>query len=232
MPRGAARLSPLFSPVQTAALDGWTMLTMMARRRRRRRPCFLLLLLIPCEALTISPAFLSQKSATASWTSPSALYGILDFRNDNDNDNDDDDEDNREKVRVPRGGRRRRYEEENSYNQEEYETTEERPYYDDDEDEDEEYYEDDDDDDDDDEEYEEVDYEYMYEKETTSKSEYDQDILIPNPILDQVDPEGAGERFGEIAKDPIFWRDVLIVVAVFNFCEYVAQVPFMDGPYN
>ncbi len=56
--------------------------------------------------------------------------------------------------------------------------------------------------------------------------EYEADILIPNPILDNVDPEGASERFGEIAKDPTFWRDLLLVIAVFNFCEYVAQVPY------
>jgi hypothetical protein len=187
-----------------------------------RRPRFLLLLLlIPCEAFTISPAFLSQKyTTTSSSTSPSALYGILDFRNDNDDN--DNDEDNREKVRVPRGGRRRRYGEEEGRYEEEYETSKERPYYEEEEDDD--YY-----DDDDDEYEEEVDYEF--EEEISQKREYDKDLLIPNPLLDQVDPEGAGERFGEIAKDPIFWRDVLIVVAVFNFCEYVAQVPFMEGPY-
>jgi len=128
----------------------------------------------------------------------------------------DDDYDDGERVRVPRGGRRRRYEDE-------YETRQERRYYDDDEEDeyyDDEYYDEDDDDDDD-----EFDVDFEFDRVVVDE-EYASDILIPNPILDNVDPEGAGERFGEIAKDPTFWRDVLIAIAVFNFCEYVAQVPY------
>ena len=88
------------------------------------------------------------------------------------------------------------------------------------------YYEEDDDDYyEDDEEEEEFDVDFEFNR-VELDQEYEADILIPNPILDNVDPEGAGERFGEIAKDPTFWRDLLLVIAVFNFCEYVAQVPY------
>jgi hypothetical protein len=158
----------------------------------------------------MQPAFLCDKSSTLS--SPWALYNNI--LND-DKDDDDSDDDPRERVRVPRRGQRR-YEEDRY--KEEYETKE-QPYYDDedeedyydDEEEDEDYYDDEEEDDDDKE---------------TENDDYDGDILIPNPILDQVDPEGAGERFGEIVRDPTFWRDLVIVVAVFNFCEYVAHVPY------
>ena len=170
----------------------------------------------------MQPAFRCR----ATLSSTSALYNnILNFRDDDDNDNNNDNED-RERVRVPRGGRgrgNRQYEEDRSI--EEYYETKERPYYEEEEEEadEEEDYNDDDDDDEDyyDDDNDIDDYDL---KET--QNDYDGDILIPNPILDQVDPEGAGERFGEIARDPIFWRDLILVVAIFNFCEYVAQVPY------
>ena len=127
------------------------------------------------------------------------------------------DQDDRERVRVPRGrGRRRRYEDE--YDDEIDERQQERRYYD------EEEYEYGDDDDEYDDEEEDFDFDFV--DRVQVDEEYAADILIPNPILDNVDPEGAGERFGECARDPTFWRDVLIAIAVFNFCEYVAQVPY------
>lgn len=130
-----------------------------------------------------------------------------------------DDDDDRERVKVPRGGRRRQ----KYYDEEEFDTSKEerdnRRYYDDEED----YYDDEEEYDDDEEDEFDVDFEF---DRVELDEEYAADILIPNPILDNVDPEGAGERFGEIARDPIFWRDLLIVIAVFNFCEYVAQVPY------
>lgn len=126
------------------------------------------------------------------------------------------DDDARERVRVPRGGRRRRF---NDDEDEEFEERRERRYYDEDDDDDDEYY-------DDDEEYDDefdVDFEF---NRVEVDEEYASDILIPNPILDNIDPDGAGERFGEIARDPTFWRDLILVIAIFNFCEYVAQVPY------
>jgi hypothetical protein len=133
--------------------------------------------------------------------------------------NDDDDDDDRERVKVPRGARRRRYYDEEEEQDEYYDTTDaadDRYYYKDDEND----YNDDDEDEED-----EFDMNFEFNR-VEIDEEYEADILIPNPILDNVDPEGASERFGEIAKDPTFWRDLLLVIAVFNFCEYVAQVPY------
>lgn len=117
--------------------------------------------------------------------------------------------DDRERIRVPRGGRGRRYEEQDDGR-----------YYDEEEEDDDNYY-------DDEEEYEdedEFDVDFEFDR-VELDEEYAADILIPNPILDNIDPEGAGERFGEIARDPKFWFDVLVVMAVYNFLESVAHVP-------
>lgn len=135
------------------------------------------------------------------------------------NDDDDHDDDDRERVKVPRGARRRRY-----YEEEEEEEKEQDEYYDTT-DADDRYYKDDENDYNDEDDDDELDMNFEFNP-VEIDEEYEADILIPNPILDSVDPEGASERFGEIAKDPTFWRDLLLVIAVFNFCEYVAQVPY------
>jgi len=81
-------------------------------------------------------------------------------------------------------------------------------YYDDDEDE----YEDDDEDDyydeDDDDDDEEEDFD---------------DILIPNSQLDSMDPDGAAERFGELASDPKFWFEFTLFVLFYNFILYLGR---------
>lgn len=132
----------------------------------------------------------------------------------------DDYDDDRERVLVPRRRGRSYNEDDDDDDDDEYYERQERRYYDEDDDDDDEYYEDEYED-----EYEEFDVDFEFNRVQVDE-EYASDILIPNPILDNVDPEGAGERFGEIARDPIFWRDLLLVIAVFNFCEYVAQVPY------
>lgn len=197
----------------------------MTRRWTPVWRCFLQLVILiillpsPCDSFSVPPAFRCR----ATLSSTSALYNnILHFRDDDDNDNNNDNE----RVRVPRGGRgrgNRQYEEDRFI--EEYYETKERPYYEEEE-EDEDYDEEEDYDDDDDEDYYDDDNDIDDFDFKEMKNDYDGDILIPNPILDQVDPEGAGERFGEIVRDPIFWRDLILVVAIFNFCEYVAQVPY------
>mmetsp|Transcript_23995 Transcript_23995/g.35686 ORF Transcript_23995/g.35686 Transcript_23995/m.35686 type:complete len:156 (+) Transcript_23995:642-1109(+) len=68
----------------------------------------------------------------------------------------------------------------------------------DDEDDDDYYYDDDDDDDD---EYDEYDEAY--------------NDVIPNALLDQIDPDGAIERMPQLLSDPQFYRDVAIVVVLF-----------------
>jgi hypothetical protein len=68
------------------------------------------------------------------------------------------------------------------------------------EEEDDEYLEDDDDDDDDDESY-----------------DLFSNVIIDNPLLDSIDPDGAAERFPELARDPKFWLDIFLFICVLDF---------------
>jgi len=36
-------------------------------------------------------------------------------------------------------------------------------------------------------------------------------VTIPNPILDNADPDGATDRMGELVPDRVFWRDMSIM---------------------
>ena len=49
--------------------------------------------------------------------------------------------------------------------------------------------------------------------------------VIPNPLLDSIDPDGAGERFPELASDPKFWFDIFLFLAFLNFLSFI-------GPRN
>jgi hypothetical protein len=51
------------------------------------------------------------------------------------------------------------------------------------------------------------------------------DVLIPNPLLDNMDPDGAAERFPELARDGRFWFDMLLFVAFLDFVSFA-------GPRN
>ena len=46
------------------------------------------------------------------------------------------------------------------------------------------------------------------------EDDFEEGILIPNPILDSVDPEGASERIGELFEDPKFLKDMAVVAFV------------------
>ena len=64
---------------------------------------------------------------------------------------------------------------------------------------------------------EDDDYEEDYEEDYDSdddEDDFEEGILIPNPILDSVDPEGASERIGELFEDPKFFRDMAVVAFV------------------
>ena len=41
--------------------------------------------------------------------------------------------------------------------------------------------------------------------------------IIPNPLLDSIDPDGAAERFPELARDPRFWVDMALFLAFLAF---------------
>jgi len=84
------------------------------------------------------------------------------------------------------------------YDDDEEDIYDEVDFDEDDEDDDDYYYDDDDDDDD---EYDEYDEAY--------------NDVIPNALLDQIDPDGAIERMPQLLSDPQFYRDVAIVVVLF-----------------
>ena len=70
---------------------------------------------------------------------------------------------------------------------------------------------------------------YIYDEQ-----EYDllSNVLIPNRLLDSMDPDGAAERFPELASDPRFWFDMVLFVAFLNFLSFVGpQDPFPDIPW-
>ena len=128
----------------------------------------------------------------------------------------DDDEPQIEYARIRRGGRRREYydDDDSSYgynrNKGVY-SNDATNYYDDTK---ETYYmEDDEDDDFDDDEEDDEEYGFFG------------NAVIPNPLLDSIDPDGAADRFPELASDPRFWIDMLIFVAVLDFLSYI-------GPRN
>lgn len=66
-----------------------------------------------------------------------------------------------------------------------------------------------------------------YEDEDEDDESYDMfsNTLIPNPILDSIDPDGSAERFPELAADPRFWFDMFIFIAFLNFISFI-------GPRN
>ncbi|CAJ1931057.1 unnamed protein product [Cylindrotheca closterium] len=121
-----------------------------------------------------------------------------------------DDDDEGDLAKVPRRRERGRMfdseEEENEF----YDRVEERVYANVDDDE-EEYDDDDEDDDLDDEEWENYD--------TFSN------VVIDNPILDAIDPDGAFARFPELARDPRFWIDMILFICFLNFLSDI-------GPRN
>jgi hypothetical protein len=58
-------------------------------------------------------------------------------------------------------------------------------------------------------------------------------VLIPNPLLDAMDPDGAAERFPELAQDPRFWFDMILFVAFLDFLSFAGpRDPFPDIPWT
>mmetsp|Transcript_22306 Transcript_22306/g.32929 ORF Transcript_22306/g.32929 Transcript_22306/m.32929 type:complete len:169 (-) Transcript_22306:271-777(-) len=47
----------------------------------------------------------------------------------------------------------------------------------------------------------------------------DYDGVIPNPLLDNIDPEGSSERSGELFADPNFWKDIAIFLLTLNLLD-------------
>ena len=54
--------------------------------------------------------------------------------------------------------------------------------------------------------------------------------VIPNPILDSIDPDGSADRFPELASDPRFWLDMFLFIAFLNFVSFIGpRNPFPDS---
>ncbi len=124
----------------------------------------------------------------------------------------DDDEREQEFARVRR--RRSRYQEDEGYESESImdaaDMLEDEGFFDELNDED---YDDDDVDDDDDDESRDV----------------FSNTVIPNPLLDSIDPDGSAERFPELASDPRFWFDMFLFIAFLNFISFIGpRNPFPD----
>jgi hypothetical protein len=132
-------------------------------------------------------------------------------------DDDKEDFDDRDLVKVPRGRRRGKYYNDDS-DDNNFESSSRRSssYFD----QDELDLEDDD----------EIFDEDQIERELSDLFE---NVIIPNPLLDSMDPDGAAERFWpELARDPRFWLEFALFIAVLNFLSFagprdtLADLPF------
>jgi transglutaminase-like putative cysteine protease len=112
----------------------------------------------------------------------------------------DDEDEDLKRVKVPIRRQRGRFagDEEEEYDPDEFYDVDDE--YDDEFDDDEEDDEDDDDDDD---------YGLF------------SDVIIDNPLLDSMDPDGTAERFPELARDPRFWLDMVLLFAFLDFLSAV-----------
>ena len=150
----------------------------------------------PCEAFSSNARLVVR--IPVSLKHPMVQPVCAKSRNYEDDDDDDfeDDEKELEYARVRRRGRRNRYlDDEIDYRDEDYEdqrsrrsNARESDQFD---------YEDDEDEEDDD----------LFDDESDFY-----DGIIPNPILDQIDPDGAIERWSELGSDPKFWRDAFLLL--------------------
>jgi hypothetical protein len=43
--------------------------------------------------------------------------------------------------------------------------------------------------------------------------------IVPNALLDNVDPDGAADRFPELARDARFWFELLLLIMFLDFCS-------------
>ena len=75
--------------------------------------------------------------------------------------------------------------------------------------------------------FDELDDEDYDEDDREDDESYDMfsNTVIPNPLLDSIDPDGAAERFPELAADPRFWLDMFLFIAFLNFISFI-------GPRN
>jgi hypothetical protein len=53
--------------------------------------------------------------------------------------------------------------------------------------------------------------------------------IIPNPILDNIDPEGSAERVGELFSDRQFWWDLGMLLLFLNFLDNLRDPAVFDA---
>ena len=53
----------------------------------------------------------------------------------------------------------------------------------------------------------------------------DFDGIIPNNILDQIDPDGVVDRLPELFSDPRFWRDAVVVMLLASYAALDPSSP-------
>ena len=60
-----------------------------------------------------------------------------------------------------------------------------------------------------------------------------ENVLVPNPLLDAMDPDGTADRFPELFSDGKFWRDMILLVLFLDFLSTVGPQsnPFPDLPW-
>jgi hypothetical protein len=105
------------------------------------------------------------------------------------------------------------------------------PVLGDDDEEEDDYYSDDFDEDDYDEDEDDDDWSAFDPSDIDAKALLE-DVVIPNPLLDSIDPDGAADRFPELARDPKFWVDMALFVAFLNFLSFAGpRDPFPDLPW-
>ena len=80
--------------------------------------------------------------------------------------------------------------------------------------------------------YRKVDAYLKDKKEVDGMDDYNRNGIMPNALLDSMDPEGAGERFPELIRDPKFWIDIGLFFLLLNVLDNVAVIdssPFGMG---
>jgi len=60
-----------------------------------------------------------------------------------------------------------------------------------------------------------------------------ENVILPNPLLDSMDPDGTADRFPELFSDGNFWRDMVLLILFLDFLSAVGPQsnPFPDLPW-
>jgi len=79
--------------------------------------------------------------------------------------------------------------------------------------------------------FDEMDDEYYDDDDIENDESYDtfSNTVIPNQLLDSIDPDGSADRFSELASDPRFWFDIFLFITILDFISFIGpRNPFLD----